>query len=389
MGVGLHDTVGVLNAALAIFNSWVDATPMLLLGGAGPADSVVRRPWIDWIHTSHDASRPIGDMLVWAENPTSLAATLEALRRAHQRATSTPAGPAYVGLDLALQEARVGRTPPIRGPLEAWTVRADADAIGRAAEAIGRARRPLIVTDRPLRDAARQHLLRLAELAAIPMVELEGAANVPIGHALDLTPDRARAIDGADLHLLVDVRDPGLLAIRRGRRRPIAIDISPAPLRNATWLVDDSNTGDPLRLAGDTGATLQALADAIQPTAPACAVADRRGSAASAGAAGRRPARQGRHRACDRGLGRRATRHRRTWVPRRPCTAGIRLHQPRAVRGPVRGRRAGLRASGLDRRGSRAARQRAHSRSGSRRTATRCIFPRPSGRRPTSGSPCC
>jgi benzoylformate decarboxylase/acetolactate synthase-1/2/3 large subunit len=265
MAVGLHDTVGVLNAALAIFNSWVDAAPMLLLGGAGPADSVARRPWIDWIHTAHDASRPIGDMLVWAENPTSLPATLEALRRAHQRATSTPAGPAYVGLDLALQEARIGRTPPIRGPLGSWTVRADADAIGRAAEAIGRARRPLIVTDRPLRDATRQHLLRLAELAAIPMVELEGAANVPVGHALDRTSARARAIEGADLLLLVDVRDPGLLGLRRGRRRAVAIDISSAPLRNSTWIVDDSNAGDPLRLAGDPGATLQALADAIQP----------------------------------------------------------------------------------------------------------------------------
>jgi benzoylformate decarboxylase/acetolactate synthase-1/2/3 large subunit len=86
---------------------------------------------------------------------------------------------------------------------------------------------------------------------------------VPVGHPLDRTDLRLAALDGADVVLLADVRDPGLVA-GAGRRRTL-VDVAAAPLRNAAWMVADSGAGSPLRLAGDPGATLEALAAAVKP----------------------------------------------------------------------------------------------------------------------------
>src|SRR5689334_21419609 len=48
----IHDVVGLQHASMAIFNAWCDRVPILLLGGSGPQDATLRRPWIEWIHTA-------------------------------------------------------------------------------------------------------------------------------------------------------------------------------------------------------------------------------------------------------------------------------------------------------------------------------------------------
>src|SRR5712691_5919258 len=54
MAAAVHSNVGLLHAAMAMFNAWCDRMPMLVLGATGPVDAVKRRPWIDWIHTARD-----------------------------------------------------------------------------------------------------------------------------------------------------------------------------------------------------------------------------------------------------------------------------------------------------------------------------------------------
>lgn len=270
MAVGLHDTVGVLNGALAVFNAWVDAAPMLVLGGVGPLDTVTRRPWIDWVHTVGDTAGSIREMLVWAETPSSLPAALMALRRAHRRAISSLAGPAYVGLDLPLQEldAALG-IEAVGPPMAGWSVAPDAGALTDAVRMLERARRPLLVADRPLSDEAGTVLVRLAEALGAAMAELQGGANVPTGHPLDLTDDLASVLDRSDLLLLVDVRDPALLLrTADGLRRDVAaIEVSASALRAASWMVGASDDGSVLRLVGEPAATLAALLDRV-PTGP-------------------------------------------------------------------------------------------------------------------------
>ena len=44
MGVILHDLVGLLQGTMGVYYSYIDRTPVLVLGGSGPADQSRRRP---------------------------------------------------------------------------------------------------------------------------------------------------------------------------------------------------------------------------------------------------------------------------------------------------------------------------------------------------------
>ncbi len=54
MGCILHSNVGLMHGMMAIFNSWCNRVPMVVMGATGPVDAPLRRPWIDWIHTAKD-----------------------------------------------------------------------------------------------------------------------------------------------------------------------------------------------------------------------------------------------------------------------------------------------------------------------------------------------
>ena len=107
MAVGVHDTVGLLHASMAIFNAWADRAPMIMIVGTGPLDAARRRPWIDWIHTVTDQSALVRDFTVWNDQPTSPEALLASLDRAWTTIHRLPVGPGIIGLDVDLQEVTV------------------------------------------------------------------------------------------------------------------------------------------------------------------------------------------------------------------------------------------------------------------------------------------
>src|SRR6185503_11555438 len=78
-----HNVVGLQHATMAMFNAWVDRTPILVLGGTGPVDSMRRRPRIDWIHTALVQGNLVRDFVKWDDQPPSLAACAESLTRAY------------------------------------------------------------------------------------------------------------------------------------------------------------------------------------------------------------------------------------------------------------------------------------------------------------------
>ncbi len=59
MACAVHSNVGLMHATMAIFNAWCDRMPMVIMGATGPVDADMRRPWIDWIHTSRDQAAMI------------------------------------------------------------------------------------------------------------------------------------------------------------------------------------------------------------------------------------------------------------------------------------------------------------------------------------------
>jgi hypothetical protein len=92
MAALLHDTVGLLHGSLGIFTAFLDRTPVLVLGGAGPMDTARRRPWIDWIHTSSVQAGAVREFTKWDDQPASIEAFGEAFLRARAVALTEPAG---------------------------------------------------------------------------------------------------------------------------------------------------------------------------------------------------------------------------------------------------------------------------------------------------------
>src|ERR1700712_2891486 len=114
MAVAVHSNVGLFHATMAIFNAWCDRMPVVILGATGPVDAAKRRPWIDWIHTSKDQGSLVRDYTKWDDEPLSPKALQESILRARQIVQTAPRGPAYICLDVGMQETRV--EPPLPVP---------------------------------------------------------------------------------------------------------------------------------------------------------------------------------------------------------------------------------------------------------------------------------
>lgn len=273
MAVGLHDTVGMLHGAMAIFNAWVDRAPMVVLVGTGPMDAARRRPWIDWIHTTGEQGEILRHMTVWNEQPSSIPALLDAAVRATRAAVGPSRGPALLGLDIDLQEA------PADAPANAAEVfRVQPSRIGpdpvlleELAAALRTAKRPLFVTDRPLDAAASASLVRLADRLGIGLVELGGGASFPYGHPHDLSEHLVDAVRAADHITFLEVRDPSwaLGEINLATRKMEGLDALPpsasiglVALMDRTWLVTESPGPERLELIAEPGLALAALEDA-------------------------------------------------------------------------------------------------------------------------------
>jgi len=188
MAAAVHSNVGLMHAAMAIYNAWCDRVPMLVIGATGPVDAAKRRPWIDWIHTARDQGALVRPYVKWDDQPASAAAAVESLLRANLIATTQPNGPTYINLDAAMQEAAA---PPLPVPMvERFRAPAspvpDSHSIQAVAAVLKSARRPLMLAGRVARDQASwNERIKLAErLGAAVLTDLKAAAAFPTGHYL-------------------------------------------------------------------------------------------------------------------------------------------------------------------------------------------------------------
>jgi thiamine pyrophosphate-dependent acetolactate synthase large subunit-like protein len=184
MAVAIHSNVGLMHATMGVFNAFEDRMPLLILGGNGPMDATLRRPWIDWVHTTHGQGELVRDFVKWEHQPTSVAATPEALLRAWQIAHVEPTGPVYIDLDAGLQEQRLAGKSPISlpDPAEFPTPRPPAPAPGlvrQAARWLVEADFPVILPGRIAHTRqAWDDLVALAErLGAAVLFERRGSAR--------------------------------------------------------------------------------------------------------------------------------------------------------------------------------------------------------------------
>jgi thiamine pyrophosphate-dependent acetolactate synthase large subunit-like protein len=240
LAVALHSNVGLMHATMALYNAFCDRVPMLVIGATGPLDAALRRPWIDWIHTSADQGALIRSYVKWDDQPASVPAALEALVRADMITRSYPCAPVYVCLDAALQEQKLGRRPPRLPDVSRHRPPAapagDAAAIAAAAAVIRAAQRPALLIGRVSREQSDwDNRVRLAErLGAVVLTDLKVGAAFPSDHrchpvapATFLPAPAAELLRAADAVLALDWVDlGGTLASAYGNTPPPARIIS-------------------------------------------------------------------------------------------------------------------------------------------------------------------
>lgn len=277
MAVGLHDTVGLLHASMAIFNAWADRAPMLLIVGTGPLDTAQRRPYLDWIHTAGEQGEFVRHLTVWNEQPTSIEALLTATVRAWRASRSAPGGPALIGVDIALQEQAVEAPdqPDLAFRLDVARIGPDPLLVDELARDLRAARRPLLITDRPLSDEGSASLLRLAAQLGAGLAELGGGASFPVGHPHDVSEGTLAALRAADHVTFIDVRDPAFalgavnLATRQMEgldRLPTMASIGLGSLMDRSWTVTESMGPERLDIVADPALALEQLVEAMGTT---------------------------------------------------------------------------------------------------------------------------
>ena len=187
MACVLHSNVGLLHGSMALYNAWCDRAPMFVLGATGPVDASLRRPWIDWIHTSADQAGIIRDFIKWDNQPSSADALVEAMARANIMTRSEPKAPVYICLDAGLQESTLEKQPEwpdlnrLKPPAPPRAAKADLDA---AVKLLKDAKRPVVLMGKTdWTDEGWAARIKLVErLGAVVFTDLKNRSSFPTDH---------------------------------------------------------------------------------------------------------------------------------------------------------------------------------------------------------------
>ncbi|MEI7680535.1 MAG: thiamine pyrophosphate-binding protein [Betaproteobacteria bacterium] len=290
MGVMVHGTVGLQHASMALYNAWCDRVPMLMFGANG-IDAATRRPGVEWIHSAQDPAALVREFVKWDDQPASLQHFAESTVRAHQFTMTAPMAPAFIALDMDLQEEEVEHAEKLKIPKISRLIQpqGDSKALREAAKLLVAAQKPLILADRAVRTQQGVNMLvELAESLGAPVVDLGSRMNFPSTHDLDCTYLKQSLVRDADVILMLEVGDPwGNLnsfsdpykeyrPIHKPDVKLITISMLDVARKSNYQDIQRFMPAD-LAIGGDAEATLPDLIDAVKRAAPnAATVAQRR-----------------------------------------------------------------------------------------------------------------
>jgi acetolactate synthase I/II/III large subunit len=268
----LHDVVGLLHGAMAIFYASLDRAPIIVMGGTGPMDTARRRPRIDWTHTALVQGNAIRDYVRWDDQPYSVDAIPDSFARGHRIALTHPQGPVYLCYDAALQEDPIDHEVRSIDPERAQPpapIMGNPDALARAAEYLVQAEMPVIITGYTGRsEAGFTALIELAEALGAPVIDQHFRQNFPTTHPLAVWG--SDVVRRADVVLALDVADltGPITELDRVTRRTVritqpgakVIDIGFRDMRATGWSHEYQQFEEvDLFIHGDTAVTLPAL----------------------------------------------------------------------------------------------------------------------------------
>lgn len=279
MACAVHSNVGLMHATMAIFNAWCDRMPMVIMGATGPVDAAVRRPWIDWIHTSRDQASMIRHYIKFDDMPASPAAAREALTRGKWIADTAPKGPVYINLDVTLQESPLAKELP---PFDVSRFAPKVDLgpsvkdVEKVAGLLAKAKKPLLIYGRFSRsEKGWAERVTLAEkLGAGVLTDLKTGGSFPTDHDLHIgAPGMGphegakQAMDEADVIVAFDVVDlGGLIKTNYGAGAPKGkiVHVSMDHRIHNGWTMDHQGL-PPVDhfVSADTDLTVSALVKAL------------------------------------------------------------------------------------------------------------------------------
>jgi thiamine pyrophosphate-dependent acetolactate synthase large subunit-like protein len=170
-----------------------------------------RRPWIDWIHTALVQGNLVRDFVKWDDQPVGVEAIPSSMTRGYRIAMTEPKGPVYLCFDVTDQEAPIEKEIPVPDPARfrpPVPLQADADTIKEASRLLSEAQSPVILADYLGRNnESVLSLVELADLLAIPVIDLGARLNFPNTHPLSLTGKNRELIGNADVIMGLDVTD--------------------------------------------------------------------------------------------------------------------------------------------------------------------------------------
>src|SRR5215510_4767036 len=211
----VHAGVGVLQGSMGIHGAMQNEVPMVVMSGESqtlgedPALDIEQQ-WYGGLSVG-GIERFVEPVAKWARAVTSPYTLYESVIRAGEMAQRVPKGPIY--LNVALEHMLHDWTPPAsaREVPPAPTVQPRQQNVDEVAELVRSAKSPVIVTENSGRNPKAFSALReLADLLAIPVINgrANAYANFPTDHPLYLGVGRYKAVDDADLVLLVGGRAP-------------------------------------------------------------------------------------------------------------------------------------------------------------------------------------
>jgi thiamine pyrophosphate-dependent acetolactate synthase large subunit-like protein len=236
MAAAVHSNVGLMHASMAVFNTWCDRMPVVIMGATGIVDATKRRPWIEWIHTAADQGALIRNFSKWDDQPGSPGAARESILRGYWLANTAPKGPVYINLDVELQEAPLAEElPPIDAKryMPPVATAPSAELVKAAAAILKGAKNVVILAGRCSRSVeAWKARVALAEgLNAKVITELKIGASFPTAHplhagapgALMAGSEANKALKAADVIISLDWVDvAGLFKNTFGNQAPAA-----------------------------------------------------------------------------------------------------------------------------------------------------------------------
>jgi thiamine pyrophosphate-dependent acetolactate synthase large subunit-like protein len=249
-----HSTVGLMHAAMAVYNAYCDRVPVYLIFGN------FQQPTN---HAAIDASAPIREFIRWYTNPMSLSAFAENAVRAFALASTPPTLPVLVTIDADMQESPIkGREPKIPKLTIPEPPSGDENSVRETARLLAQAQNPVLIADRYARtQAGMDRLVELAELLQAPVIDHGARMNFPTRHSLNQTYSSGGLITDADVVLGLETNMAGVSNQTKGKTISLGAD---GLLGRANYLEIGHYGSVDLAMSGDAEATMPALIEAVK-----------------------------------------------------------------------------------------------------------------------------